>query len=109
MMIVRCGYLIGRVRPQAQPNFDNTLMDILLPAIRKMPGVERAELHFPYEAEPGAPDIHATFMIHFADEKAMETALSSPQRNRMREHFATILPDFEGTVAHINHRFVPRS
>ncbi|MBK0328122.1 hypothetical protein I5535_12570 [Rhodobacteraceae bacterium F11138] len=108
-MIVRCGYLLGCVRPQAQPDFDNTLVDVLLPAIREMPGVERAEVHFAQDAEPGAPDIHATFMIHFADEKAMETALSSPERQRMREKFIAILPGFDGTVAHINHTLLPRN
>lgn len=107
-MIVRCGYLIGQVRPEAQPNFDDTLVNVLLPAIRLMPGVDRAEVHFAQEAEPGAPDIHATFVIHFADQQAMETALASPERNRMREKFAAILPGFDGTVAHINHTLVPR-
>ena len=107
-MIVRCGYLMGCVRPNAQPNFDDTLVNDLLPAIRAMPGVEQAELHFAQEAEPGAPDLHATFVIYFANEKAMQTALSSPERNRMREKFMAILPSLDGTVAHINHTMMPR-
>lgn len=106
-MIVRTGYLLGHVSPKARERFDRTLSDVLLPAIRAMPGVARAEIHFAEEAEPGAPTLHAAFVIHFPDREAMERALSSPEREAMRREFAAILPGFSGTVAHINSRLDP--
>lgn len=101
-MFVRSGYLIGSVRAGSTEAFNKALAEEFLPQIRNLPGVVGARLLFSRDFEDGAPGIHAVFDITYESRSAMEAALASPQRQKIRASFARIMTDFDGIATHIN-------
>jgi len=103
-MFVRAAYFIGRPHAGREAALDRQLRDAL-PMYANMPGCRRVELQRSREAEHGAPaGLFAVLEQTYDDSAALQAALASPQRTRLRAHFTdAVLPLFDGSVAHVNH------
>lgn len=101
-MFTRNAFFLGRPVAGAEDKFRAGL-EAGTAQYAKLPGVRSARLEFPLSKDDGAPDIYATIRMVFATEQDIETALSSPERQLVRSAFAgTVMPLFEGRVAHVN-------
>lgn len=100
-MIVRSAVLEGRVAADRRAAFDAHMISVVLPAIRRYPGLRDVVLRRPVEADEGAPAIYMVFDLHFDDLAAMRAALASPIRQEVRSVIAAGMGDFEGRVYHV--------
>ena len=101
-MYSRAAYMLGTVEEAKRAAFNRALETDVLPLIRSMPGVSDAHFHFTDEADENAPGIYALLTIYYASRADMDVALSSPIRGEMQQKFRALLPDFDGTLSHIN-------
>lgn len=100
-MIIRMAVLEGRVPEARRAAFDAHMASVVLPAIRRYPGLRDARLRRPVEADEGAPPVYMVFDLCFDDLQAMKAALASPVRQEVRAVIAAGMGDFEGRVYHL--------
>jgi uncharacterized protein (TIGR02118 family) len=100
-MIIRTAVLEGRVPEHRRAAFDAHMASVVLPAIRRYPGLRDVRLRRPVEQEQGAPAVYMVFDLHFDDLPAMHAALASPVRQEVRATIAAGMGDFEGRVYHL--------
>lgn len=102
-MIVRCAYFEGNVEEKDREEFRKTVLEFVLPAMAKFPGVRDVRALWSREIEEGGPDY---FMVlqHFYDSlEALENALKSDMRTEVWEGLNQVMPLFSGRVVHINY------
>lgn len=100
-MIIRSAVLEGDVPQADRSHFDRQMVETVLPAIRRYPGIRDVTLRWRAEQEDGAPPIYLTFDLAFDSLEAMHAALASDIRQEVRAQLGTIMPLFEGRVYHL--------
>jgi len=100
-MIIRSAILEGTVNAPDQPEFDRYMKDEVVPVIGTFPGIRKVELRRINEADEEAPSIYMIFDLHFDNLDAMNAALASDTRHRVREQIKKGMAPFEGRVYHI--------
>lgn len=106
-MILRSALLIGTVAPDDRPGFDAHMRDVVLPAIRRYPGLRTVTLRRTVAADPGAPGIYMQFDLVFDSLADMEAALASPVRAEVRTQIQAGMGAFRGTVTHVVSEALP--
>ena len=99
-MIVRTAHFIGSVQAVHKPKFNQHCDTVVLPLLKKFPGIVSAAVERPISSDIGAAPIYQIYRLQFPDEAAMCDALESPIRSQVHEAMATILPWFEGEIVH---------
>ncbi len=97
-MIIRSAVLEGTVAPQDQEGFDRHMVETVLPAIARYPGLIEVRLRRPAESEAQAPPVYMIFDLYFESLEAMHAALASPVRSAVREQIAKVMSTFKGRV-----------
>lgn len=100
-MIIRTAVLEGEVPAADRAQFDREMVETVLPAIRRYPGIRDVSLRWQAEQEAGAPSVYLTFDLHFDSLEAMHAALASEIRQEVRRELGTIMPLFKGRVYHL--------
>ncbi len=100
-MIIRSAVLEGSVKVPDQPEFDRYMKEQVVPAIGTFPGIRNVELRRIAKADNEAPAIYMIFDLHFDDLAAMNTALVSETRSRVRDQIKKGMAPFDGRVYHI--------
>ncbi|WP_375429378.1 hypothetical protein, partial [uncultured Sphingomonas sp.] len=77
-MWIRSAFWVGR--PHAEDVFRTAVLDELVPALRKLPGVLDAQALWPRRLEDDPPAIHCQILVHFASEVDVDRMLASPER-----------------------------
>lgn len=100
-MIIRSAVLEGDVPEADRAHFDRQMVETVLPAIRRYPGIRDVTLRRKAEQEDGAPPVYLTFDLVFDSLEAMHAALASDIRQEVRAQLGTIMPLFKGRVYHL--------
>lgn len=100
-MIIRQAFLEGHVAPEHQDAFDQAMRDRVLPEIRTYPGIRDVRLRKIAVPEVGAPPVYMTFDLYFDSVAAMDAALASETRQRVRVSIAENMTHFQGRVYHL--------
>lgn len=100
-MIIRSALLEGTVEPSDQAAFDAYMRNVVLPAIGSYPGIRKVTLRRTAEADEGAPPIYMIFDLYFDDIAAMNAALASETRHKVRKLIANGMSPFKGRAYHI--------
>jgi hypothetical protein len=100
-MIIRSAVLEGTVAPEEQEGFDRHMVQTVLPAIARYPGLVEVRLRRPAESEAQAPPVYMIFDLHFETLEAMHAALASPVRSTVRDQIARVMTAFKGRVYHL--------
>ena len=79
-MITRYALFEGDVAEEERSRFETAILEDLLPAVRKIPGVVNATASFARARDPGAAEITLFMVTTYRDIAAVEAALISPQR-----------------------------
>ena len=99
-MIVRSAILEGTVEPKDQPAFDAYMRDKVVTAIETYPGIRKVELKRLESVDEGFAPPYMVFDLHFDSIEAMNAALASETRQKVREMIAAGMGPFKGKVYH---------
>jgi hypothetical protein len=100
-MIVRSAYLEGYVREDDKVRFDHSMGVIVAAAIRTYPGILDLKIRYVQTPEPGAPAIYMIFDLYFDSVEAMNAALQSETRAKVRAAISEGMTMFVGRVYHL--------
>lgn len=100
-MIVRSAFLEGHVEKADQEQFDRSMRDNVLPAIRTYPGIRDVKLRRLVVPEDGAPSAYMIFDLYFDSVADMDAALASETRQIVRTKIAENMGPFKGRVYHL--------
>jgi uncharacterized protein (TIGR02118 family) len=100
-MIIRSAVLEGDVPEADRAHFDQQMVETVLPAIRRYPGIRNVTIRWRAEQEEGAPPVYLTFDLVFDSLEAMHAALASDIRQEVRAQLGAIIPLFKGRVYHL--------
>ena len=81
-MIIRSAVLEGDVPEADRAHFDRQMVETVLPAIRRYPGIRDVTIRWRAEQEDGAPPVYLTIDLVFGSLEAMHAALASDIRTR---------------------------
>ncbi|RUM96680.1 EthD family reductase [Pseudaminobacter arsenicus] len=100
-MIVRSAFLEGHVEEADQEQFDRSMRENVLPAIRSYPGIRDVRLRRLVVPEEGAPPAYMIFDLYFDSVADMNAALASETRQIVRSKIAENMGPFKGRVYHL--------
>lgn len=99
-MLKRYAAFEGVIPDVEQVGFQQAVRHQLMPAVRNMPGVLEVAVSFCHSRDYGAPNIIMFLVTNYADEQAIEVALTSPQRQRAQEITDQIFSNYSNYRIH---------
>ncbi len=103
-MFVRCAYFEGDVAPENRERFDRVVDQEIAPLMARFPKVRAVRILRGDWFEDAAPRYYQTFEMQFDTAEDIEAALQAPVRKQIHAKLSEILPLFDGSIKHINHR-----
>ena len=101
-MWVRSAYWIGAIRAGREAEFAGLLDDDLVPAMRRLPGVQGVRTLWPKRREDDPPDLACQVVVEFADRADLERMLASSERQALRPRVLALREMFDGALSHID-------
>ena len=83
-MWIRSAFWTGAARPGQEGQFQAAVDQELVPALRRLPGVQDASSLWPRRREDQPPNIACQVIVEFASRADVDTMLASPERHALR-------------------------
>ena len=99
---VRSAFWIGSPEPGKEGAFRDGVENVIMPGLRKLPGVRGADVLWPRRCEIGSPEIACQIVVNFESAEAIDAMLASPERHAFREDVLKVVELFDGTFSHID-------
>lgn len=100
-MITRIAMFEGAIKSGLETKFREDVVSTLVPLWTRFAGAEDIRVMFTDECDPGAPAFPMILAISYQDVAAMNRAMESPARLKLREVIGDFLARyFEGEVHH---------
>ena len=99
---VRSAFWIGSPGPGQEAAFRAGIEEVIMPGLRKLPGVRGADALWPRRSETGAPQIACQIVVNFDSKEAIDAMLASPERHAFRAKVLEVVELFDGTFSHID-------
>lgn len=101
-MWVRSAYWIGSIRSGREAEFAQLLDGELVPAMRRLPGVQDVWTLWPKRREDDPPDLACQVVVEFAHLDHLEQMLASSERQALRPQVLALREMFDGALSHID-------
>ncbi|MCY6383740.1 hypothetical protein [Hoeflea prorocentri] len=109
-MIKRFAIFEGHIPADRRKAFQQAVVERLLPAVRKLPGVNSVAANFSFERDEGAPEIALILTTTYRTYDTLKTALEGPQRKDAQRVTEQIFSEFaECRIHHHLTKTLPHS
>lgn len=102
--IIRSAFWIGRIKAGCEQRFQEVINDIVMTAMRKLPGVHDANALWPLRREDNPPHITCQVIVEFKNQQDLDLMLASLERQAMRADVKGLFEMFDGTMSHIEYQ-----
>ncbi|KAJ56314.1 hypothetical protein ACMU_05040 [Actibacterium mucosum KCTC 23349] len=99
-MITRYAIFEGEISDDQRHNFEAAVLQRLLPAVRKLPGLNSAAVSFARRRDPGAPGIVMFLVTTYPDLASVDVATQAPQRKAAQQVTDAIFAEFATCTIH---------
>jgi len=102
-MWIRSAFWIGSPKAGQEEEFRARMDQVLVPAMRALPGVRDAKALWPRKREDDPPNIACQFIVEFDSRTDVDRMLASAERAALRPHVLAVKAMFEGQFSHIEY------
>ena len=102
-MWIRSAFWVGAPKPGCEAQFEQAIVNELLPALKACPGVKDVLALWPRRQEDDPPQIACQLLLMFDEQADIAVMLASPERTEMRKLVPAIAALFAGAVSHVNY------
>jgi antibiotic biosynthesis monooxygenase (ABM) superfamily enzyme len=100
IMLIRCAFFEGRVKPGCDDAFAAFVKDRLVPLWTKFPGAAEVRVLRQSDSDSDEPHYAMVLSIAYPNLAAMELALASDVRAQSRVETGELIKMFEGRIFH---------
>ena len=100
-MITRYAIFEGHIPPHQRQGFQDAIINRLLPAVKRLPGLIDVAANMTLERDAGAPEIILFLMTTYPDMDTLKAALEAPERRQAKKVTDGIFEEF--TPLRIHH------
>lgn len=93
-MIKRFAIFEGHIPASQSEGFEKAVLERLLPAVRKLPGVQSVTANFSVERDECAPEIALILTTTYESYDALKVAIEGPQRREAQSVTQQIFTEF---------------
>jgi hypothetical protein len=102
-MWIRSAFWTGTPKSGSAEQFQAAIDDMLVPALRVLPGVRDASALWPRRFEDKPPQIACQILVEFENREDVDRMLASPERHALRTKVVEIVGLFDGAISHIDY------
>jgi len=103
-MWIRSAFWVGTPKPDTVSLFKDGINEVVVPALRALPGVRDAKALWPERREDAPPQIACQILVEFDTREDLDRMLASPERRAMRAHVVELAGLFDGAISHIEYK-----
>ena len=93
-MITRFAIFEGHLPPHQRKDFQDAIVNRLVPAVKRLPGLIAVDANIPFERDPEAPEIVLFLMTTYPDMDTLRVALDAPERRHAKKVTDGIFEEF---------------
>jgi hypothetical protein len=100
IMLIRCAFFEGRVKPGFESQFSTFVAERLVPLWNTFPGATEVRVLRQLDADTPEPHYAMVLQIQYPDQAAMDLALASDVRAKSREVTGELIEMYDGRIFH---------
>jgi hypothetical protein len=100
IMLIRCAFFEGRVKPGFESQFSSFVAEHLVPLWNTFPGATEVRVLRQVDADTPEPHYAMVLQIQYPDQAAMDLALKSEIRAKSRTETAELVKMYDGRIFH---------